>query len=119
MRVQSIIMAVLFTLLFTEIGFSQAEPSQNEFTFVATEIGEKANIWLPSTIVVKNGQAVHLMLRNVSERDHGFTIEGLGVKEVIAPDGKTRVKFTASSAGVYRFYCHLHKGHIGGQIIVQ
>ncbi len=114
-----IVFVFLLITLFSNTAFSEEGVSKNGFTFVAVEIEEKVNIWLPSAIVVKKGEVIHLLIRNVSERDHGFTIDGLGVKELIPPEGKIRVKINAASEGIYSLYCHLHKAHIGGQILVQ
>ena len=88
-------------------------------TLLTAMIAEGANIWLPSTLIVKGGSPVKLTLRNVSKAEHGFAIDDLGVK-VILPAGETKeVSIAPGASGTLRYYCPLHKGHVGGQLLVQ
>ena len=99
-----------------------APPPANQtpsHTMLTALIAEGANIWLPSTLIVKNGTPVKLTLRNVSKAEHGFAIDDLGVKLII-PAGETKeVSIAPGASGTLRYYCPLHKGHIGGQLLVQ
>jgi len=88
-------------------------------TLLTAMIAEGANIWLPSTLIVKSGTPVKLTLRNVSKAEHGFAIDDLGVK-VMLPAGETKeVSIAPGASGMLRYYCPLHKGHVGGQLLVQ
>jgi plastocyanin len=90
---------------------------QKEFTLVAGMIGDGANVWLPSTILTKMGTTVSLTLRNASKKEHGFAIDELGIKETI-PAGESRtVALKNPPTGLWRYYCPLHEGHIGGQLL--
>jgi len=89
------------------------------FKLLSVLVGEGGNIWLPSTIIVEKGKKVKLNLNNLVKKDHGFTIEGLNVKEVVKAGGSKEVTIKPGKKGVFRYYCHLHKGHVGGQLLVQ
>ena len=89
------------------------------FKLISVLVGEGGNIWLPSTIIVEKGKEVKLNLNNLVKKDHGFTIEGLNVKEVVKAGGSTEVTIKPGKEGVFRYFCHLHKGHVGGQLLVQ
>ncbi|MBI5197503.1 MAG: cupredoxin domain-containing protein [Nitrospirae bacterium] len=90
-----------------------------EFTLIAATVAEGANIWLPSTLIVRAGDEVKLTLKNVAKVEHGFAIDELGIKEVIQPGETKQITLKLPSAGVLRYYCHLHPGHISGQILIQ
>ncbi len=93
--------------------------SAKEFTAFTATVAEGANIWLPSAIAVKNGDQIKLTLRNVSKAEHGFSIDELGIKELIPPGETKEVTLKPTAAGALRYYCQLHKGHVGGQLLVQ
>ena len=90
-----------------------------EFTVLSGLVGEGANIWLPSTIIVSKGDDVKLKLRNVALVEHGFSIDALGIKEVIKPGETKEITIKPTSEGVLRYYCQLHPGHVGGQLLVK
>jgi len=94
-------------------------PLPKEATFVTALVAEGANVWLPSVLVVNSGEEITLTLRNVAKVEHGFAIDGLNVQEILAPDQTKVVSFKAERGGTFRFYCPLHKGHIGGQMMVR
>lgn len=105
--------------LSAQTGKEAPAPSGKEFTLVTATIAEGANIWLPSTIIVKSGESAKVTLRNVAKAEHGFSIDELGIKEVI-PAGETKeITLKPTAGGVLRYYCQLHKGHVGGQLLVQ
>jgi len=110
---------ILLTVTVQPIGAESASGGSKEFTLVTAMVAEGANIWLPSMIILKNGEEVKLKLRNVAKAEHGFAIDELGIKEVI-PVGETKeITIKPGSKGVLRYYCHLHPGHINGQLLVQ
>jgi nitrosocyanin len=85
---------------------------------VINVVFDGTKVWLPSTIMVQAGDEVELTLLNKLEDPHGFKIAAFGVEEVVQGKGKSTVKFTATTAGLYPFICHLHPPHLGGQILV-
>jgi len=92
-----------------------AEPTK--FT-VMTVVLDGTKIWLPSSLIVHQGEEVELTLINKLEDPHGFKVEDVGIEEVVQPKAQMTVTFTASQPGVHRYLCHLHPPHIGGQLLV-
>lgn len=109
------IVSLIFSMAFSPLPVHADE----EFTLIAAVVGEGGNIWLPSTLIVQKGEKVRLTLRNLATKEHGFSIDGLGVKEVVEAGASQEISLTAKKSGVFRFYCQLHKGHVGGQLLVQ
>ena len=77
-------------------------------------------IWTPTTIVAKKGDTVTLMLNNSLREEHGYEIEGVGVKEVVGANQTKTVSFKATKAGIFPIKCQLHKAtlHMAGQLVV-
>ena len=92
-----------------------AEPTK--FT-VMTVVLDGTKIWLPSSLIVHQGEEVELTLINKLEDPHGFKIEDVGIEEVVQPKAQMTVRFTAAQPGAYRYICHIHPPHIGGQLLV-
>ena len=62
-----------------------AHAEDRTFTIVAEQIG-KSKFWLPSNIIVNQGDKVKLVLKNEIEGadvTHGFELDGYGIKEVV------------------------------------
>jgi len=107
---------VLLTVLMLGAGDAAAgEPKK--FTLINVAL-DGTKIWLPSSLMVQEGDEVELTLINKLEDPHGFKIADLGIEEVIQPKAQMTVRFTASQPGVHSYLCHLHPPHIGGQILV-
>ena len=96
---------------------SSAE-SPKEFSLVAMVEGG-AKIWSPAALTIPKGQAVKLQLKNMTDAEHGFSIDELNVKEAIPAGGTKEIMVKADSAGTLRYYCHLHPAHVGGQLNIQ
>lgn len=79
---------------------------------------QDVKIWEPTSIAAKKGDTVALQLVNRHADEHGFEIAAFGVKEVVAGEKTSSVKFTASKAGIFPIKCHLHPAHVTGQLIV-
>ncbi|MFI5360390.1 MAG: cupredoxin domain-containing protein [Elusimicrobiota bacterium] len=97
-----------------------AEAPVRSFKSVNIETkGEK--IWTPSTFIVKKGDKVKIMLVNQASAVHAFAIEGYDVNVQVnnaEKDNTKVVEFTADKAGIFRIYCSMHPGHVGGQLLV-
>ena len=91
-----------------------------EFKTVNIEVkGEK--VWTPSFFVVKKGDKVKITLVNLASGVHAFAIDGYDVNVQVnnAETDRTKVvEFTADKAGIFRIYCSMHAGHVGGQLLV-
>lgn len=91
-----------------------------DFTLAAVVIDD-AKFWLPSTIVVEEGDHVKLTLKNMAPgagTEHGFAIPAYKIAEIVKRGEPKTVEFTADKAGVFPYICQLHPAHIGGQLIV-
>jgi plastocyanin len=113
-----VIIAFLIGILLASLWPASAQ-SAKEFTLVTALVGEGANIWLPSALIINKGDEVKLKLRNVSDKEHGFSINALGIKEVIKPGETKEITIKPTSEGVLYYYCQLHPGHVGGQLMVR
>ena len=117
--------ALLVGVVFSMQGAGQKAPPPREFTLVNTEVNGIV-IWLPSVIVVHPGERVTLKLINKVEAVHGFSIDAYDIHVIpywevgrlVPAGGVKEVTFIAKRRLVSRFYCQLHAGHIGGQIVV-
>lgn len=92
--------------------------------FKSVNIEVKGNkIWTPSFFVVKKGDKVKITLINTAPSGvHAFAIEGIPGTEA-SVDNKEgantkTVEFTAQTPGIFRIYCPIHPGHVGGQLLV-
>ena len=106
---------VLLSVLLLGVGDAAAEPKK--FTLMNVVLAG-TKIWLPSSLMVHQGDTVELTLINKLDEPHGFKIEGFGVEEVVQPKAQMTVQFTASQPGVHSYICHLHPPHLGGQMLV-
>jgi nitrous-oxide reductase len=97
-----------------------AHAMDRTFTIVAEQIG-KAKFWLPSEIIVNQGDKIKLVLKNEIEGadvTHGFELDGYGIKEVVTRGVPKEVTFTADKPGIFPYFCQLHPAHIGGELLV-
>jgi plastocyanin len=109
-------LVVLLTVVLLGIGYAAAaEPKK--FTLINVVL-DGTKIWLPSSLMVQQGDEVELTLINKLDEPHGFKIDAFGVEEVVQPKAQMTVQFTASQPGVHRYLCHLHPPHLGGQMLI-
>lgn len=103
-------------------GSSAPAPGEKKFTLVSEQIGD-TKFWFPSTIVVEPGDKVTLTLKNEipgTSVTHGFELPAYNISEVVTRGDKPKVvHFTADKAGIFPYYCQLHPGHVGGQVVVE
>ena len=59
----------------------------------------------PSTIAVKTGEAVNVVLKNTDEIVHDFTVPTLGIHVTVQPGQSTTVGLQSLSTGTYPFLC--------------
>ena len=109
-------LAGLFLVLMLSTGLAAADELK-KFTLINVLL-DGTKIWLPSSLMVQQGDEVELTLINKLEEPHGFKIEAFGVEEVVQPKAQMTVQFTASQPGVHSYLCHLHPPHLGGQMLV-
>ena len=81
-RQRSWLVVLLLGLMLGAGDAAAAEPKQFTLMNVALD-GTK--IWLPSSLVVHQGEEVELTLINKLDDPHGFKIEEFGIEEVVQP----------------------------------
>jgi nitrosocyanin len=111
-----LVAVTLFLGLAHQVSLAEAGKAE-KFTLINV-IFDGTKIWLPSTLIVHEGDTVELVLVNKLDAPHGFKIADFGVEVVVQPKAKATVRFAATKAGLHPFVCHLHPPHIGGQILV-
>jgi nitrosocyanin len=116
--VQGIILtiAVLFLTL-VALGSHATASEVRKFTLINV-IFDGTKIWLPSSLIVHQGDTVELTLITKLDAPHGFKIADFGIEEVVQPKAQTTVRFTATTSGLHAYTCQMHPPHIGGQILV-
>jgi nitrosocyanin len=100
------------------LGAGDAAAAEPKKFILINVVLDGTKIWLPSSLMVHQGDEVELTLLNKLDDPHGFKIEDVGIEEVVQPKAQTTVKFTASQPGAHSYICHIHPPHIGGQILV-
>lgn len=101
-----------------------AEPEEVVIEMTAT--GPSIQDWsfTPSTVTVKEGQKVKLLI-TVPEGDttHGFALPAFGINKRLSPGTTTTVEFVADKKGNHNFFCSVPcgLGHSGmrGQLVVE
>ena len=88
-------------LLVLMLGAGDAAAAElKKFTLINVVL-DGTKIWLPSSLMVYQGEEVELTLINKLEDPHGFKIADVGIEEVVQPKAQTTVKFTASQPGAH------------------
>lgn len=94
--------------------------------FVAVEAGG-AKFWLGGGDIdlrsgISTAGPITFKLVNKMDADHGFAIDGMGVKQVVKPGEEATVTVLRSDlapgVSVFKYYCHLHAAHVGGSLLV-
>ena len=109
-------LVVLLTVLTLGAGYAAAA-APKKFTLINVVL-DGTKIWLPSSLMVYQGEEVELTLVNKLDDPHGFKIEAFGIEEVVPPKAQMTVTFTASQPGAHSYICHLHPPHLGGHMLV-
>jgi nitrosocyanin len=97
-----------------------ADANAMAFTVVNVEY-EGTKIWLPATLVVRQGTKVTLKLVNNVPSDpnqHGFAIPAYKIAEIVNRGEPKTVEFTADREGIFPIICQLHPAHVAGELVV-
>ena len=85
---------------------------------VSAMVGVK-NVFIPSTVVVREGSGRSLTIFNTTDIPHGFTIPALGVETILQAGEETVVALPALEGGhIYDIGCHLHAPHRHATLVV-
>ncbi len=77
--------------------------------------------WLPAQLKAKKGDRIRLKLENHiagPNSIHGFRLKEFHIEELVDHQGK-EVEFVADHTGTFKYDCHLHPAHVGGELIVE
>jgi len=73
----------------------------------------------PAKLTAHKGHKVQIVVSNTAkDKQHGFSIDDFGVKEVIDQGKSTTVKFKATKAGTFKVYCQLHPTHQPAELTI-
>ncbi len=100
------------------LGTTMASAGEISLRIVNVVTPQDVKIWEPTSIMAKKGDTVMLQLVNRHADEHGFEIAAFNVKEVVAGEKISNVKFTADKAGIFPIKCQLHPAHVVGQLVV-
>jgi plastocyanin len=106
---------LLSILILSIVPAIAGEP--HKFTLINVAV-DGTKIWLPSSVVVYQGDEVEITLINKLDEPHGFQISDVGITTVVQPKEQAKVTFTAAKSGVHSFGCQMHPAHLGGQFVV-
>lgn len=65
----------------------------------------------PTFLKADPGATVTVQLKNEGKNQHTFTIDSLGIDQVLNPDGKATVRVKIPATGQAVFYCRFHKAN--------
>jgi len=135
MRWKSMIVAMAALLMLVEVGYrSQAadpdmqggEPKEFNLAILSEE---HVSYYVPSVIILdEKGRLnpLELIVTNHTKKEHGFAIDRLKIKEVLKPGATKTIKISVTDLdaigtdhSAFKYYCQLHKGHIGGQLYIK
>jgi len=129
----AVLLGVLFVIAGGGIRAHAADPDMlggepKEFHVVILADGP-VSFTLPSTIIVDEKQRrvpLELVVSNHTKKEHGFSIDKFKVKEIVKPGETKTIKISVTDLdaigtdqSAFRYYCQLHKGHVGGQLYVK
>jgi nitrosocyanin len=86
---------------------------------IAAAVVDGAPGFTPQTITVDQEQPVVLRVGNGTDREHGFSIVGYRISEVVGPNQTVEIEFRATRGGTFKIYCQLHPAHQTATLIVR
>lgn len=89
-------------------------------TVKAIEVQLNDDYFNPKVITIPNGRTTTLMLKNVGQKMHTFTVEKLGIDVEVQPGKVTTITVGPKNPGTYQLICkyHFNEGMVG-QVIVK
>ena len=93
-------------------GYVMKQPDQTGRWEVSTYV------WMPSQIVVNQGDEVTLEFVGINGASHPTEIKGLDKAFTLQRGHVTRIEFKADRPGVYPVICHTHTPSMRGEIVI-
>ncbi len=72
----------------------------------------------PTALTADPGQTLSIKIANEGAAEHTFTIDGLGIDEVIGAGEERVVEVSSSEAGEFEYYCRYHHSNMTGAITI-
>ncbi|MEA2844375.1 MAG: hypothetical protein QOJ69_2046 [Actinomycetota bacterium] len=101
------------------LGTAACGSGSETFSINAVKNGDQPASYAPTTVTVDKSDDVTFKVGNQTTTQHGFSIEGYDVQEVVPPGQTVDVKITAGKGGTYKIYCQLHPTHQPATLVVQ
>ncbi|MFC4024744.1 cupredoxin domain-containing protein [Oceanobacillus longus] len=74
----------------------------------------------PNAITIANGEATELLLKNVGQKEHTFTVEKLDIDVELQPGEQKTITVKPDETGTYELICRFHeKEGMVGEVIVE
>ena len=93
-------------------GYILKKPDQNGRWEVS------AYVWMPSQIIVNQGDDVTLEFVGINGAAHPATIAGYNKSVTVMRGEVTKISFKADKAGVFAIGCPIHEPSMRGELIV-
>ena len=100
-------------------SFAESPSMTTGDTVLTAMVADGATRWSPAALTIKKGDSAQLTLKNTTEKEHGFSIDELGIAETIKPGETKMVSLKTAQGGSVRYYCPLHKAHVSGQLTIE
>src|SRR4051812_6743263 len=118
MRVPMRVLAAAVLPIFA-LGLSACGGNSKTETFDVNAVSVNGkSAFSVGTITVTEGHKVELRVGNLTDKEHGFSIDALKVHRVVKPRESQQVTFKPSKTGQFTIYCQLHPTHVPSQLVV-
>ncbi|MBN6888766.1 plastocyanin [Cytobacillus horneckiae] len=73
----------------------------------------------PKDITISNGKTTTLILKNIGNKEHTFTVEKLGIDVELQPGKEKTITVKPNKPGTYELLCryHFNEGMVGKVIV--
>ncbi len=109
--------AVALACVALALGGCGGSPTKHR-AIAAVDVGSGAG-FDPTTVTVDKDDNVVLTVGNRTDKTHGFSIEGYGIRHEIEPGKPLEVKFKARKPGTFKIYCQIHPAHQIATLVVE
>ena len=72
----------------------------------------------PDTLPADQTSKTLLVVRNTTDKVHGFSIDAFRIKDTVKPGQRLLVKLTPTQTGRFTIYCQLHPAHLKTELNV-
>ena len=86
-------------------------------SITAAKVGT-ATGWKGGPVHVRKGDKTVLVVRNTTDKQHGFSIDAFHVRQTVKPGQRLLVKITPTQTGRFTIYCQLHPAHLKTELQV-